>query len=70
MLSVGYGLELVDFRRKNEITFGEPVDFVGPRGDFRFAPREQYVRMMPLLLGHGTDFVDERKGLQEIRKPE
>src|SRR5690348_5815761 len=43
---------------------------MGPQSDFNFAPREQDIRVMPLLLGHASDSIDKIQGLLEIRKGE
>ena len=62
--------DFVDFRSEDEIAFGQAIDFVGPRGDFRFSPGQQNIRMMALLFGDRADFIDESEGLREIRKLE
>jgi hypothetical protein len=61
-------LELIDFRRENEIAFGEAVNFVRPHGYFRFSPGKQDIRVMALLLRNCTHFIHERECLHEIRK--
>lgn len=64
------GLELVDFGGEDEVGFGEAVDFVGPGSNFGFAPREQNIGMMALLLGELADSVDEVERLAEIGEGE
>jgi hypothetical protein len=43
---------------------------MGPQSDFNFAPSEQNVGMVTLLLGDATDSIYKVQGLLEIRKRE
>src|ERR1700730_6097359 len=61
-------LQLIDFRCKNEVAFGEPVDFMRPGSDFSLSPRQQNIRMVPLLFGNLPYLIDERQRLTKIRK--
>jgi len=58
----------VDLRRQNEVRLGQSVHRVRPGRDFSFAPPEQDVRMMALLLGNSAHFVHEGQSRLEIGK--
>lgn len=60
--------ELVDFRRENEIRFSQAIDGVCPEGDFNFAPAQQHIGMMALLLSQCADSVHERQGRFKVRE--
>jgi len=64
------GIQTVDLRRHDEITFGQAVDLVGPDGDFGFSPLQQDIRMMALFLGDSADAVDEVESIFEIGEAE
>src|SRR5438094_8673473 len=64
------GIQLIDFRRHDEITFGQAVDLVRPQSDFDFTPGEQNVWMMTLFLCDFADFIHEGKCLFEVKKVE
>ena len=49
---------MVNFRRHDEIAFGQAVNLVGPQRDLDFAPGEQDVRVVPLLLGQLSNTVN------------
>ena len=44
-------IQPVDLRRHNEVALSQSVNFVGPERDFNFAPRQQNIRVVSLLLG-------------------
>src|SRR5208282_503319 len=46
----------------------EPVHGVSPEGDFDFAPREQEIGVVPLLLSQRTHAIHEGQGRCEVRK--
>ena len=63
-------LNLINFGGHDEIALGEAVDLVGPEGDFNFAPCQEDIGMMSLLLGKRADPINERKCLLEVGKSE
>jgi len=63
-------VQLIDLRGHDEVAFGQAVDFVRPQGDLGFAPGQQDIGMVALLLGHGSYAVHEGEGLLEIGKGE
>ena len=50
----------VDLRRQDEIRFGQPIHRVRPGRDLDFAPSQQDIGMMALLLGQRSHS-DSRK---------
>ncbi len=57
------GLEKpVNFRRQDEVRLRQPIHRVRPGGDLDFAPSEQDVGMMALLLGQFAHSVHESQG--------
>src|SRR5581483_2596113 len=59
---------LVNLRSKDEITFREPVDFMGPDGDGHASPPQEDVGMVPLLFGNGADCFYEFQRAYEVRE--
>ena len=64
------GIKLVNLGGHDEITLAEAVDLVRPQRDLSFAPGEQNVGMMALLLRDRTYAIDEVERLLEIGKLE
>src|ERR1051326_6970346 len=60
--------DLLDLGRHDEVAFGQPVHFVRPERDLYLAPRQEYVRVMSLLLGEFANLVNEIKRLAEVRE--
>src|ERR1700683_242145 len=58
----------VDLRGHDEIALGEAIDLVRPERDFRFAPGQQNIRMVPLLLGQRTHTIHEIERLLKVGK--
>ena len=63
-------MQLINFRRHDEIAFRQAIDLVRPQRDFDFAPGEQNVGMVSLLFGDLADFINERQRLLEVWKRE
>ena len=61
-------IKLVDLGRHDEVALGQAVDLVRPHGNFRFAPGQQDVGMMSLLLRDLSHPVHEVERLLEIRE--
>jgi hypothetical protein len=59
---------LINLRRKNKITFRQPVDFVRPNLKVYLAVSQKNIRMMPLLLGDFSDAIGEFQRLAKIWK--
>src|SRR5580704_18507047 len=66
----GINLQSIDLRCHDEVALGQPVDLVGPQGDFRFAPGQQNIRMMSLRLGQCAYSIHKIQGLFEIGESE
>src|SRR5580700_8991707 len=60
----------VNLRSHDEVTLGKAVDLMRPEGDFGFAPSQQNVGMMPLLLGQRAYTIHEIERLLKIGKGE
>src|SRR5579864_6156293 len=60
----------VNLRRHDKVALGQAVDFVSPEGNLRFAPGQQDVRVMSLLLGYRAHPVHEIQCLLEIGEGE
>ena len=59
-------LQPVDLRCHDEIALGEAVDLVRPQRYLRFSPRQQDVRVMPLLFRQRANTIDELECLGEV----
>src|SRR5215467_2000038 len=59
---------LVDLGRHDEVTLAQPVDSVRPESDLCLSPRQQDVRMMPLLFGQCTHSIHKVERLLKVGK--
>jgi len=62
-------LELIDLSRQHEITFREPVDFVGPDCHVRLTPAKADIRMVALFFSQPTNSIDELKAFAKVLEP-
>ena len=70
MSDLRHGVQRIDLRRHDEVTFGQPIYFVRPQRHFDLTPTQQQVGMMSLLLGDRAYTIDEIQSLFEVRKGE
>src|SRR5580692_7988498 len=63
-------IQPVDLGRQDEVAFGESLDLVSEDLNAGLSPGERQVGMVPLLLGHFTNAVDEVERLPEVRERE
>jgi hypothetical protein len=61
-------LQAVDLGGHDEVALGEAVNFVRPHRDLGFAPGQENVGMVALLLGHRSHTIHEIERLLEVRK--
>ena len=65
-MAIEESLQAIDFGCKDEIAFGETVNFVRPGFYFGFSPGEEYIGVMALLFGDDAHFIYKRQRLGEI----
>jgi hypothetical protein len=61
-------LQPVNFCGEHEVAFGQSINLMRENGDLYLAPGEQQIRMMPLLLGDGSNPIHKIESGLEIRK--